>query len=309
MALASAARECTRELCRCRGDRPRMAGLHAQRGRCLLGMDRAREALRDFDAAVHLAPRSPTYWQLRSLARSRLGDGGRAAFDASVSVELDAERLGQIFATLLPPVSGAGAGGRAAPRRPPPEELFDRARPQLSQASRRYREREEERRLEAVREAEAEAEARAAAEAEAEAERARQAAAAELERLHEQYVELELAKIRAQMEQSAAYAATLAERIRAVDEGLAHDESERALREEEVRVLEGGSAAQRRSRRAALLRGEIEAIHGNSARLAARRQELQHSTRQAVGQAEELRGKSAALMRELRSVQQRGAGG
>ena len=139
--------------------------------------------------------------------------------------------------------------------------------------------------------------------------RARQAAAAELERLHEQYVELELAKIRAQMEQSAAYAATLAERIRAVDEGLAHDESERALREEEVRVLEGGSAAQRRSRRAALLRGEIEAIHGNSARLAARRQELQHSTRQAVGQAEELRGKSAALMRELRSVQQRGAGG
>ena len=301
MALASAARECTRELCRCRGDRPRMAGLHAQRGRCLLGMDRAREALRDFDAAVHLAPRSPTYWQLRSLARSRLGDGGRAAFDASVSVELDAERLGQIFATLLPPVSGAG--GRAAPRRPPPEELFDRARPQLSQASRRYREREEERRLEA------EAEARAAAEAEAEAERARQAAAAELERLHEQYVELELAKIRAQMEQSAAYAATLAERIRAVDEGLAHDESERALREEEVRVLEGGSAAQRRSRRAALLRGEIEAIHGNSARLAARRQELQHSTRQAVGQAEELRGKSAALMRELRSVQQRGAGG
>ena len=146
MALASAARECTRELCRCRGDRPRMAGLHAQRGRCLLGMDRAREALRDFDAAVHLAPRSPTYWQLRSLARSRLGDGGRAAFDASVSVELDAERLGQIFATLLPPVSGAG--GRAAPRRPPPEELFDRARPQLSQASRRYREREEERRRE-----------------------------------------------------------------------------------------------------------------------------------------------------------------
>ena len=56
-------------------------------------------------------------------------------------------------------------------------------------------------------------------------------------------------------------------------------------------------------------RDEIEAIHGNSARLAARRQELQHSTRQAVGQAEELRGKSTALMRELRSVQQRGAGG
>ena len=44
-------------------------------------------------------------------------------------------------------------------------------------------------------------------------------------------------------------------------------------------------------------------------RLAARRQELQQSTRQAVGQAEELRGKSTALMRELRSVQQRGAGG
>lgn len=319
----AASRAYTRILCQRRSESSRedRAALYAARGRCRLGADEPEAGMRDFNAAVHLAPGVATYWQNRAAARRRLGQEELAQDDGAVSAQIDAERLGEIFSELLPPVNGSGASsspqrratvGRTAPVLPrdrrglpvprkSPEQLFEQARPELREQARSYATREAVRHRDAVhaqREAAAREQerARASAQAVADAQAARQ-----LHQLHRQYIELELAKIRSQLQQLGSHTATLAQRLEEIETGLDSGEREKAALEEDVRVIDNGSAAQRRSKRAALKREEFELAVANMETKLEKKHDLQQLQRQSVQQQEELRQLQNELTLQLKA--------
>lgn len=331
----------TRALCQQRSaSRSDKAMLYAQRGHCALRRGQLAAALRDLNAAVHLAPDVAANWQLRAQVRRRLGEDDIALDDIAVSVNLDAERLGCIFSELLPPVARPprcpdsdesklrgspgrrrnarrrrkrvaveplNTGGPVLPRddrglpmaRKSPEQLFEQARPELASAALSYASREAERHRENVRaqqqaEAREQEQARQEAKAEADAQAARK-----LRLLHSQYIELELAKTRSQLLQLDTYTKTLAQRIAEIDETLEATEHSRAVLEEEVRVIETGSAALRRSKKAAMKREEFASAVQSIAAKLQKIQELQQLQHQAVQRQAELRASVQRLKNEL----------
>jgi hypothetical protein len=341
LAAELARRECwdrahaayTRALCRGRSSSRRdKAHLYAERGRCCLRLADHGAALRDFDAAIHLAPDAAIHWQLRSQARRRLGEEDLALEDGAVSANLDAERLSCIFSQLLPPVDRRSSrptrvgesnrrskshrrrtarrtraalprddGGLPVPRKSQ-EQLFEQARPELRAAASLYASREAERHREAVRaqrEKEEQEQQRMLQEAKAAADAQ---ALKKLRVLHGQYIELELAKARSQMQQLADHTTTLAQRIAEIDEALVSGERARAVLEEEVRVIENGSAALQRSKRATMKVEELElAVEAVGTRLK-KRQELQQLHHQAVQQQDKLRAGVQRLRNELNQL-------
>ncbi len=324
----------TRALCRGQSSsRHEKAHLYAERGRCCLRRGQPGSALRDFDAAIHLAPDVAMHWQLRSQARRRLGEEYLALEDGVVSARLDAERLSCIFSQLLPPVdrplSRPTRVGESKRRSTPhrrrtvrrtravlprndrgllvpkksPEQLFEQLRPELHAAASSYAGREAERHRDAVR-AQRQAE-------ELEQERMRQEAKAvadaeareKLRVLHRQYIELELAKVRSQLQQLVAHTSTLGQRIANIDETLERGEHARAVLEEEVRVIDNASLSLQRSKRATMKREEFElatqAVNTN----VQSRQKLLQLQHQAVQQQDDLRATVQKLRDDLNQLQ------
>lgn len=322
----------TRALCRQRSSSTRhdKARLYAERGRCCLRRSQPAAALRDFNTAVHLAPDVARHWQLRGQARRRLGEEDLALEDGVVSANLDAERLGCIFSKLLPPVvrPASHSTGETKWRRSPqlhstgrrmrtvlprddrglpvvkksPEQLFEQARPELRAAAMSYASREAERHHEAQRarqQAEAREQQRAEEEAKAEADAQN---AQKLRLLHRQYIELELARARSQLTQLASQTSKLVQRIADVEKSLEVDQHTRTVLEEEVRIIENGSAALRRSKRAEMKREEFAStVQAVEAKMQ-KRQELQQLQHQVVQRQDEQRATVQRLRDELSRI-------
>ena len=323
----------TRALCRARSSSNHdKARLYAERGRCGLRRGQPCAALRDFDAAIHLAPDVAGYWQLRAQARRRLGEEDLALEDVAASAELDAERLSGIFSQLLPPVdrsSSSPAGGEsnrrasaqrrraaqptrtvlprderglAAAKKPPERLFYAQVRPELREAASAYARRVAQRQRDAVR-AQQQAEAReqerlqqeAQVEAEAQAEQ-------KLRVLHGQYLELELASARSQLLQLADYSDRLAQKIVEIDQALEAGEHSKAVLAEEVNLFESGSKAMQQSSRAAKKREELEfAAQAKEARLQ-RKKETQKLQHEAAQQQVQLRKAVQRLRGELNQL-------
>jgi hypothetical protein len=322
----------TRALCRARSSSNHdKARLYAERGRCGLRRGQPCAALRDFDAAIHLAPDVAGYWQLRAQARRRLGEEDLALEDVAVSAELDAERLSGIFSQLLPPVdrsSSNPAGGESnrrasaqrrrvaqptrtvlprderglAAAKKSPERCFAQVRPELREAASAYARRVTQRQRDAVwaqQQAEAREQERLQQEAQAEAEAQ---AEQKLRVLHGQYLELELASARSQLLQLADYSDRLAQKIVEIDQALEAGEHSKAVLAEEVNMFESGSKAMQQSSRAAKKREELEfAVQAKEARLQ-RKKETQKLQHEAAQQQVQLRKAVQRLRGELNQL-------
>ena len=124
-------------------------------------------------------------------------------------------------------------------------------------------------------------------------------ASRKLRLLHSQYIDLELAKARSQLVQLSNHISTLAQRLAELDESLESGEHERAALEEEVRVIENGSMALRRSTRARMKREEFEVAVQSIKTKQQKKQELQQLQHQAVQQQDELKETVQRLRDEL----------